>query len=268
MDQIAPSPDGYRVVSLQQMSKGGRWRTEAMRAHAQPLLYWFTKGQGRITIQGTTRGWGSHNAIFLPPRTMHGFEAMGHTQGTALFLSRACADALPDHALHLRLRDVADQAELTYQVENIQRELSLGGGASDVALAHHAGLLGVWLERQEAREEAATEGRGPAAAESLAAAYTALLEAHFHEGLGVAEYARMLGVSATHLSRSCKKTSGRTASDLLLDRVHFEARRLLSETEMPVGDVAQSLGFRSPAYFTRAFQTRSGQTPTAFRRSQ
>ena len=47
----------------------------------------------------------------------------------------------------------------------------------------------------------------------------------------------------------------------------FEALRLLSETDTPVGQIGESLGFNSPAYFTRAFQNMTGVSPTSFRRS-
>jgi AraC-like DNA-binding protein len=34
---------------------------------------------------------------------------------------------------------------------------------------------------------------------------------------------------------------------------------------MPVKDIAQRLGFTSPAYFSRAFQNETGKSPSAFR---
>ena len=74
-------------------------------------------------------------------------------------------------------------------------------------------------------------------------------------------------MTPTHLSRVCRQACGRPASSLLQDRVLFEARRLLAETRMPVNEVSRSLGFTSAAYFTRAFQHRTGKTPTAFRKS-
>jgi AraC-like DNA-binding protein len=77
-----------------------------------------------------------------------------------------------------------------------------------------------------------------------------------------------LGVTPTHLTRCCRETCGRSAIELLQDRRIFEARRLLSETDIPVGRIGQSLGFTSPAYFTRAFQNLTGLSPSAFRRSQ
>ena len=98
------------------------------------------------------------------------------------------------------------------------------------------------------------------------ARYTALLEREFRSGHGVAEFAAQLGVTPTHLTRCCRQACGRPASALLHDRLIFEARRLLKETTLPVGIIAESLGFTSPAYFTRAFQHQVGKSPSAFRR--
>ena len=41
-----------RLVPIPRLASGGRWRVEAMRAYAEPLLLWFTRGQGRITVGG------------------------------------------------------------------------------------------------------------------------------------------------------------------------------------------------------------------------
>ncbi|TYB89698.1 AraC family transcriptional regulator [Oceaniovalibus sp. ACAM 378] len=257
---------GFRLVPLQRFALGDRWRTEAMRSYSGPVLYWFTRGQGRITVNGVTRGYGPHNAILLPAGTMHGFDMMGQVSGVALFFPRDSGIDMPVNALHLRLRDSQSQSEMAHQLESVQRELQLGAEAMERALQHHAGLLTVWMERQ-AGPAALDDGTDQCAADRISAAFTALIERDFRTGHGVSDYAAQLGVTATHLSRCCKITSGRTASALLQDRVHFEARRLLRETRVPIKDVAQSLGFRSAAYFTRAFHLKTGQTPSAFRRA-
>ncbi len=85
-------------------------------------------------------------------------------------------------------------------------------------------------------------------------------------GRDVADYAAALGVTPTHLTRACRAACGRTAHELLQDRLLFEARCLLSDTTLPVKDIAGRLGFGSAAYFTRAFHYQTGQTPSAFRR--
>ena len=128
----------------------------------------------------------------------------------------------------------------------------------------HAGLLSVWIERQLHTHEEETPRED--ATTRLAAAFTALVEKEFHSAKTVRDYAKALGVTPTHLSRVCNKACGRPASAILADRVHYEARRLLTETHMPVKDIAAALGFASPAYFTRAFTQHTGRTPSQFRR--
>lgn len=256
---------GARIIAIPRLAIGGRWRVEAMRSLSEPMLLWFTRGQGRITIAGETRGYGAHNAIFVPAGVMHGFEVGAQTFGTALFFGTMTTVTLPTEPTHLRIRDATTQAELSAVIDSIQREMDSGKAGHERATRHHLGLVGVWLERQ--RDIAADEQRGkPAAAQRLARAYATLMERDFRTGKGVADYAHELGVTPTHLSRVCNQTCGRSASDLLHDRLIFEARRLLSDTRLPVSDISRALGFTSAAYFTRAFQHRTGKTPSSFRK--
>ncbi|MGB5838507.1 MAG: AraC family transcriptional regulator [Albidovulum sp.] len=263
-DDVDSNRSRLRLVPVPRLAAGGRWRVEAMRSHSEPILLWFTRGQGRITVGGVTRGYGAHNAVFIPAGVMHGFEVGAQTHGTAVFFGRGCDVELPLTAQHLRIRDAGPQAELSGLIDNIQRELDSGRPSADRAAQHHLGLLGVWLERHV--ELARADEKKPDAARRLAARYTSLLESDFRSGKGVAEYARALGVTSTHLTRVCNQTCGRSASDLLHDRVIFEARVLLSETKIPIARVSETLGYTSAAYFTRAFQHRTGKTPSAFRK--
>jgi AraC-like DNA-binding protein len=74
-----------------------------------------------------------------------------------------------------------------------------------------------------------------------------------------------LQVTPTHLSRVCREASGRPAHALLVERIMSEARRLLIDTDMPAREIAETLGFSSAAYFTRAFHQATARTPTEFR---
>jgi AraC-like DNA-binding protein len=235
-----------------------------MRSISEPLLLWFTKGQGRITIAGSTRGYTANNAVFIPPGVMHGFEVGPQVFGTAIFFGRDCDVTLPKAPHHLRVRDTFLQQELNVTLDAILREMTSDTAAHDRATRHYLGLLGVWLERQV--EHSTTEVKRPDAAERLVARYASLLERDFRSGMGVADFASALGVTPTHLTRCCKQACGRPASALLHDRLIFEARQLLAETKIPVGKIADSLGFASPAYFTRSFQNLTGKSPSAFRK--
>lgn len=254
-----------RLVAIPRLAAGGRWRVEAMRSLSEPLLLWFTRGQGRITIAGVTRGYVPNNAIFIPAGTMHGFEVGQHVFGTAVFFGRDTDLTLPKQTHHLRIRENSAQVELNLHLDAIGREQASDKPAHDRATRHHLGLLSVWLERQIALHPV-EDLPHPVSARRLAARFTQIVERDFRSGAGVADYAAALGVTPTHLSRVCRTTTGRSAKAILSDRVIFEARRMLLDTKKPVQEVAQDLGFTSPAYFTRAFQHHTGKTPTDFRR--
>lgn len=251
------------MTSLMRLAQGGRWRTEAQRSYVRPCLLWFTRGQGRVTVAGQTRGYGPHNAIFLPGGTMHGFDMLGQVLGTAVFFPEDIAQDFPDDPVHLRLRDGFLQAELTGLVDALEREATQNKPAAARAMVHYAGLIAVWLERHASLADTSAE---PNAAQRLTTAFTALIERDFRTGAGVSVYAERLGVTPTHLTRACRECCGRSASRLLAERVHFEARRLLVETDLPVGDIGRRIGFASPAYFSRAFLKHTGKSPSVFRR--
>lgn len=263
--EAAPAAARPRVMPVTRLAQGGRWRVEAMRALQEPCLLWFTRGQGRITLGGLTRGYGAHNAIFIPAGVMHGFEVGPQTQGFAVFFGRDDEIVLPRTAQHLRIRETGPQVELSTLIEAAGRELDSPKPGAGRAAQMHLGLIGVWLERQCA--VTANEAQASDAARKLVARYADLLERDFRSGHGVADFAAALGVTPTHLTRVCRQTCARSAHDLLQDRRLYEARRLLADTATPVKDISDRLGFTSPAYFTRAFHLKTGKTPSAFRKA-
>ena len=163
----------------------------------------------------------------------------------------------------MRIRDVMGQNELTAIFEGMQREQNDARPFSEEVVDAQAALMSVWLRRAMLSQP---EEPASGAAERLVRAYAALIERHHASTRSMADHAHTLGVTPTHLTRCCKIASGRSASALLADRIHFEARRLLTETRRPVKEIADELGFNSAAYFTRAFQKQTGVTPTTFRK--
>lgn len=255
------------LTSIAQNATQGRWRTEAMRSHASPRLIYVGRGQGRITIAGLTSGYGANNLIYIPAGTMYGFEVGPTVFGLMLTIPQAMATEWPLDPVHLRLRDVVAQKEIAVHIDALERELKSDQTGHQRAAHYQLGLLSIYFERQlEQRHDDTTDARADTAAARLVAAYTDLIERDFRQHMGVADYAAKLGVTPTHLARCCRQTSGKSALKLLNDRILFEARLMLRDTKAPVQQVAATLGFGSAAYFTRAFQTQTGLTPSNFRK--
>jgi len=245
----------------------GKWRTEAMRSHATPRLIYIAKGQGRITIAGLTRGYGANNLIFIPAHTMYGYEIGPTVFGQMLTIPTAMAPEWPEEPVHLRLRDVAAQKDFIALIDGLERELSSSLESNQRAAHYRLGLISVFFERQLAGlEDTPTDANAETSAARVVAAYTDLIERDYRRDLGVADFAHALGVTPTHLTRCCKFTCGRSALALLNDRKHYEACILLRESKQTIQSISQDLGFSSAAYFSRAFQSRAGRSPSQFRK--
>lgn len=262
-------PDQHNRLALTSIGHSptlGTWRTEAMRSHSSPRLIFVSRGQGRITIAGLTSGYGANNLIYIPAGTMYGFEVGPTVFCQMLTIPSAMATEWPDEPIHLRLRDVVAQKELAVHLDALERELKSDQPSHQRAAHYQLGLLSVYFERQLENRDDTPDRRNDSASARLVAAYTDLIERNFSQHIGVSDYAAQLGVTPTHLTRCCKQTSGKSALQLLNDRILFDARLRLRDTKAPVREIAETLGFGSAAYFTRAFQAQTGQTPSQFRK--
>lgn len=270
MNKIPDSQSRLRLMPISKLAAAPKWQLETMRALREPLFLWFTNGQGRINLGGSTRGFHPHNAIFIPAGTLHGFQAMTRVQGTAVYFGKDHGLDLPEAPLHLRLRDATLHAEVSHLIDSVQRELDGGRPKSELAAFHQLGLLAIWLERhrQDKTEDGAQASLHLTANERLTARYVALLEREFGSSLNVTDYAGALGVTPTHLTRACRASCGRTALALMQERRLFEARKLLLETNIAVQDIARNLGFSTAGYFSRAFSQHIGLPPSAFRKAR
>jgi AraC-like DNA-binding protein len=97
--------------------------------------------------------------------------------------------------------------------------------------------------------------------------FNLLVETHYRELHEVAAYAELLHISPGHLGEVIRQQSGKTAIELIHERVLLESRRLLFHTEDAIKEIAFQLGFEDASYFNRFFKRLCGQTPLHFRTS-
>ncbi|MEU4427495.1 AraC family transcriptional regulator [Actinoplanes sp. NPDC024001] len=81
----------------------------------------------------------------------------------------------------------------------------------------------------------------------------------------VEDYAAELSCSVRTLTRASLAITGRTAKQVVDDRVALQARRLLAATPLSVAEVGRSLGFGEPTNFGRFFHRETGLSPGQFR---
>lgn len=101
----------------------------------------------------------------------------------------------------------------------------------------------------------------------LAARAAAYLEGHFPEQISLTDMAAELHVSPFYLSHVFRQSVGLSFSEYLSKVRITEAKRLLTATSLPVGEIAVRVGYREPNYFGRVFKKATGMTPLAWRRT-
>ncbi|WP_029295647.1 helix-turn-helix domain-containing protein [Chryseobacterium hispalense] len=85
-------------------------------------------------------------------------------------------------------------------------------------------------------------------------------------GLPTVKYlADQVHLSANYLSDLLKKETGMNAQDHIHYYLIEEAKNVLLNTDCSVGEIAYSLGFEYPQYFSKLFKQKTGQTPVEYR---
>lgn len=95
----------------------------------------------------------------------------------------------------------------------------------------------------------------------------AYIQQHFSEGLQVADIAGKVAVSRVYLYQIFNETLGVSPKEYLTNFCITRATELLTLSDQPVEEVAESCGFKNPAAFTAVFKRRMGTTPTKYRSS-
>lgn len=250
------------VKTLAQFGQNEPWLSGLVHVQRGGLLLWVTRGQGVVHMHGQRRGFSAHNAIYIPPGHLWAIDIGRQTLGQAVAVPVELAEAFPKTEKLLRIQDGLSQSELTGLIEDMRREIQQDRPFLNDALAAQSALLGIWLRRQIERQKTVDK---PKAAQRLVRKFCDLAAQNVGSGKSMADFAEMLDVTPTHLTRVCKELAGMTAAEILVQALLHEARQQLVTSETSFKAISEDLGFGSPAYFTRFIQQHSGMTPSRLR---
>lgn len=94
-----------------------------------------------------------------------------------------------------------------------------------------------------------------------------LIEEHFVDLKLPREYAELLYITPNHLNAVCKDLLGMQAGEVIRDRTMLEAKRLLTNPQQSIAEIAFALNFSDNSYFTKFFKKLAGLTPEEFRKT-
>ncbi len=260
-------PDVMHCETIAERSVLHGWELAPHRHTRLHQILLVQSGGGTASLDGATQRLSAGALVNVPPGHVHAFRFKPGTRGWVATLP----DALLDDIL-VRVGDVRSslarvsvmQADLAvhHLMQQLWQEFLGQSKARALVLRGLCTTLLGWVARAMVEEAPATTNMRES---NLVQRFKTLLELHFLEHWRVADYARALSVSPTHLSRLTRAATGESSLRLIEARTMREARRHLAYTHLSIATVAYAMGYADPAYFTRVFTQDAGLSPRAFR---
>lgn len=198
-------------------------------------------------------------SITFHPRLLAGFEgsAVGAKYVAPLLESQALSSLL--------LRpEVSWQAPVLESLSEIYRRCWERGPLYELYVQKL--LTGVWLALYENCAQAAQRGPGEDP-EKLRRLRTILsyLHTHYAQRLALEDVAREVGLCKSECCRFFKRQMGTSLFDYLLD-YRVDKSLISLRAGCSVAEAAAAAGFGDASYFAKVFRTRTGRSPSAYRR--
>jgi AraC family transcriptional regulator len=92
------------------------------------------------------------------------------------------------------------------------------------------------------------------------------VEANHDRPTALADLAAVAGLSVFHFARVFKQSAGESPHVFVLRRRIERAKRLLSQSRLPLREIAPACGFSSQSHLTARFRKLTGVTPRGYRR--
>lgn len=94
------------------------------------------------------------------------------------------------------------------------------------------------------------------------------IQASLADNLSLERLASMAGLSPSHFTRAFRQTTGESPYQYVISSRIARARKLIVGTDMPLGEIAKTVGFSSNSHMTALTRRTLGVTPTDLRRKR
>lgn len=268
----------YQVKGIEIQRKDYPHKTEQPHKHNYYEVCFFNGGSGEHEIDFRTHKIVSPGIHFLRPGQVHVIRRGKEYQGYLLVFSEEFfnlnfqnIEVIPGYPLITQLENGPilnlrqEQYDDFFQlILNIKKELANRDEESDKIIVSFLKIFFLKL-RQNFSKLVKTKNETSSSMRALVYRFNQLIEENYTQIHHVKEYAEVLGESPMNLNRAIKSVTGKTASEIIIERLILEAKRLLIYSDLSNKEVAYKLNYEDPSYFARIFRRKTGLTPSAFR---
>lgn len=270
----------YEVKDGETDNKRYPHKTDRPHRHSYYEICIFMNGAGKHEIDFNTHLIRSRSIHFLSPRQVHRISREKDYHGYLIvfsndfFLSDFFRPENPlfyfpffNNPAMLPILDLEEEAfnEIIQLVLQMQRENHLKQPTYSEVLRVYLQLLLLKCKQHYVQKFAEKEKMNDPHFHQVQQ-FNMLVEKNLTEHLQIQDYAEMMGISPAILNQSVKRIVGKTAREIIIDRIILQAKRLLIYTDLSNKEIAFSLNYKDPSYFTRAFKKKMNMSPSQFRK--
>src|SRR5690606_39760809 len=105
-------------------------------------------------------------------------------------------------------------------------------------------------------------------AQMITQQFEVLVDKMYVDTKNVSDYAEELNITPNYLTTTVKKLTGKSAKEVIQERLLVESKSLLKFSGLDIAEIAYRLNFQEPTHFTRLYKKLSGTTPNKFRQME
>jgi AraC family transcriptional regulator len=231
-------------------------------AHASAVLSY------RAASKGTQQVRLSHRHVALIPAGLaHALDWQAPAALTTIMVRPAFLQALAAahgaerHALAGQLSAI--DPFMWHFARTLERQLQLWGTPERAYLDSIAVVIGQHLlSHYGARTSAPPAGCLPHYKTRRAIDY---IQSHYQEDIGFRDIALHLGMSPYHFARLFTQATGQSPHQFIMRCRIDAAKKMLTESQRSIADIAAEVGYKSQSYFSTRFALLAGMPPVVFR---
>jgi AraC-like DNA-binding protein len=245
--------------------------------HSSYVLVFFTNGSGTHEIDFTSFRIQAGSMFFLQPGQMHHWSLSEDIDGFIIFYSQEMynlyfgqkrIDEYPFYSsVNNKPEMVFDENESKAILPYFNSIVSEIRGNKMLKQDKIMNLLDI-IHIEIARKYNATNLYEAHSYNVKIKDFEMLLERYFKTQKTASFYASQLHITLKHLNRICNEILKKTTTEVIIDRIVLETKRMLMDKKLTINEIATALGYDDYSYFTRLFKKHVGITPTAFRISK
>ncbi|MFK7787840.1 MAG: AraC family transcriptional regulator [Crocinitomicaceae bacterium] len=274
-----PTSRQFEFYDLKTYLEGNLTHSSRPHSHSFYQIIWFKSNKGKHFVDFNSFNVDKDRIFFISKNQVHYFENhvdyegyLIHFNESFILSNETDMNFFISYSIFNNIQEPYFQVpsdlleELSSYVDQLSRESkNKGAFGNDSVLSNLLRSILILVERQKRKKrDANVELRQQNGAYLK---FQDILERNHSKGWSVSDFAHELSISSKSLNALVKGETGKTVSQVIVDRIILEAKRKLTHSHAQIKQIGYDLGFSDPYYFNKYFKKHVKCSPSEFRKS-